>query len=295
MADATIFGLTQETAMTAAARLAVQKTAASTRATSATFALLGGLEVKTSSPTTGNVSPAAGEFHWLDVSGMTANRDFILPVAASIQTGERIGVGLSVGDAGFVLQIKSGAAGDLINGVDHSSTIWSSLFITGEVLIFRCIDGATGNWVVEVDGRIPQAGALSTTTAQTNYTTSAFTQTVLDTEDYDVGDIVDAATNRSITVRRIGRYIVSWGASIASMADGDLIFVAIFDGTSERTRTAGTYFANAAGGDLEARITKTMSLIAGDEVDLRIFHNKGSDGTHSLSDRKPMLAITEII
>ena len=295
MADATIFGLTQETVMTAAGRLAVQETGASTRTTSATFALLGGMEIKTSSPTTGDVSPAAGEFHWLNVSGMTANRQFILPVAANIQTGERCGVGLSVGDASFEFELISGASGDLINGVDHSSTIFTQIFITGEVLIFKCVNGSTGDWVVEVDGRIPQAGAMSTTTAQTNYTTSAFTQTILDTEDYDVGDIVDAATNRSITVRRIGRYAISWGASIASMADGDLIFVAIFDGTSERTRSAGTYFANAGGGDLEARITKTLELVAADEVDLRIFHDKGSDGTHSLADRKPTLNVTEIL
>ena len=295
MADAAIFALTQETIMTAAARLAVQKTAASTRATSATFALLGGLEVKTSSPTTGNVSPNAGEFHWLDVSGMTANRVFVLPVAASIQTGERIGVGLSVGDAGFEFELKSGAAGDLINGVDHSSTPWSQIFITGEVVIFRCINGATGDWVVEMDGRIPQTAKLSTTTAQTNYTTGAFTQSVLDTEDWDVGDIADEATNNSIIVRRAGKYICSWFGGLAAIDDQQRIIAALFDGTSELTRSLSIFVSNAVATTAAASNAETLELADAAEIDLRLWHNKGSDASHDTADNNPRLQVTEVL
>ena len=218
MADATIFGLTQETAMTAAARLALQKTSGATRATSATFALLGGMEVKISSPTTGNVSPAAGEFHWLDVSGMTANRQFILPVAASIQTGERIGVGLSVGDASFEFELISGASGDLINGTDHSSTPWSQIFITGEVVIFRCINGTTGDWAVEHDGRIPCTARIddnSGTAISTTAVTPDFDLTV-----YDVGGIADLANNK-LLFRRAGNYLVAFKHTTEGTIDDD--------------------------------------------------------------------------
>lgn len=207
MADSTIFGLTQETVMTAAARLAVQETASSTRTTSATFALLGGFEVKTSSVTTGDVSPAAGEFHWLDVSGMTANRAFVLPVAASIQTGERCGFGLSVGDATLEFEIKSGAAGDLINGVDHSSTIFTQCFITGEVMIFRCIDGSTGDWVVEYDGRIACTARMDDE-GGTAFTTTE-TSPDFDAAAYDVGGITNLTSNR-FKFRRDGNYIMAF-------------------------------------------------------------------------------------
>ena len=297
MADATIFGLAQETVMTAAARLALQKTSAATRASSATFALLGGLEVKISSPTTGNVSPNAGEFHWLDVSGMTANRAFVLPVAASIQTGERIGVGLSVGDAGFEFELKSGAAGDLINGVDHSTTPWSQIFITGEVVIFRCIDGSTGDWVVEHDGRIPCTARMddeSGTAISTSQVSPDF-----DTADFDVGGIVDLANNK-FTLRRAGNYNLQFGHVTAAVVDDQTYAQSVL-----RFDPGGTpsdmVLQRRHGSGTNERIALELSIIRkfadADEVggELRVETTGNNYTTETTENRRPWLAIMEIL
>ena len=125
MADGAIFDQTQEAALTAADRFLVQQTSAATPSTSATFALMGGMETKVSAPgTTTDTDALVGEFHWLDISSLTTG-DFRLP--ASAQLGERVGVGISVTNAtaGNELELFSNSASDLINGVDHSSTSWS--------------------------------------------------------------------------------------------------------------------------------------------------------------------------
>ena len=297
MADATIFGLTQETAMTAAARLALQKTSGATRATSATFALLGGLEVKTSSPTTGNVSPNAGEFHWLDVSGMTANRAFILPVAASIQTGERIGVGLSVGDAGFEFELKSGAAGDLINGVDHSSTPWSQIFITGEVVIFRCIDGATGDWVVEHDGRIPCSARMDDE-GGTAFTTTATTPD-FDTTQYDIGGLIDLANDKFV-LRRAGKYKVVFGhTSEATVDDTNHVQanVSLDPGGTPVAIAICKLHSSAANLRVSVPVVFTRAFLDADEIGIEIgLGGAGSNYTSGTAENvRPAFSINEVL
>ena len=297
MADAAIFGLTQETVMTAAARLAVQKTAASTRATSATFALLGGLEVKTSSPTTGNVSPAAGEFHWLDVSGMTANRAFILPVAASIQTGERIGVGLSVGDAGFEFELKSGAAGDLINGTDHSSTPWSQIFITGEVVIFRCIDGSTGDWVVEYDGRIPCHARMDDEGGTAVNTTSSTPD--FDASPFDVGGLVDLANDKFV-LRRAGNYLLTFMHLSGSTLDVDeyvLMVIRIDPGGTPANIAEMRLHTTLPNERVSFHATLTRAFADADEVDVQtsVLASGGNYTSDTGENRRPRFSILEIL
>jgi hypothetical protein len=217
MADETIFELTPETAMTAAARFIVQETAATTRATSATFALMGGLEQDTSKNSAADhadIPADAGKLYLINLSALGSDMDITLPVAASVQTGERVGVFITAGNSGsgspitnYELNLYSGASGDLINGVDHSQAVspltpWSKLFITGECVIFRCIDGSTADWIVEYDGRIPCKVRM---TASTDITTnSASTEKVIvfdGTPTFDVGNVSDTA-NGWIVIRR---------------------------------------------------------------------------------------------
>jgi hypothetical protein len=163
--------------------------------------------------TTANFTGVVGTMHGLDIDGMTAARDFVLPTTAA--AGDRIGVFCTTDaptTAAYVLQIKSGATGDLINGTDHSSTIWSALLIKGECLIFRCIDSAGPHWIVEYDGRIPQIARMSLiTTDIATSSASAWTKTNMNSADYARGAILDVATNDTITWRRESYILVSGG------------------------------------------------------------------------------------
>jgi len=66
--------------------------------------------------------------------------------------GDRIGILVSASNASYEL-IVTAASGDTLNGV-AGGTGWSKLFITGEVVVMRCV-AANSPWIVEQDGRIP--------------------------------------------------------------------------------------------------------------------------------------------
>ena len=50
---------------------------------------LGGLEITTASPTTGNIDAAVGKMYITDISGLTANRRFNLPTTANMDVYEQ--------------------------------------------------------------------------------------------------------------------------------------------------------------------------------------------------------------
>jgi hypothetical protein len=114
--------------------------------------------------------------------------------------------------------------------VDHSQAVspltpWSKLFITGECVIFRCIDGSTADWIVEYDGKIPCKCHLRNSTINTDLFVSANTpyQCTYDQSDIDIGDIGDL-TAEDITIRRAGSYTCATGfASADTATDGEII------------------------------------------------------------------------
>src|SRR6056300_1233645 len=124
----TIYELNAETTMTADMQFAFQKTSAATRPKSATFALMGGLELNTTYDTASdhaNITAAVGTLYTIDISAVTTdNLQFDLPDTAKV--GERVGVYITTGDDAFELEIRTAATGSLLNGVDisASSTTW---------------------------------------------------------------------------------------------------------------------------------------------------------------------------
>lgn len=149
-ADSTIFDLSQESSVGADYRFALQKTSAATRATSATFALMGGLENDATYNTDANhadIAAAVGTIYLVDLSNLTSDMDFDLPTAPQI--GERVGVYITDGDDTYDLVIYSGAAGDTIGGdLDCSSIAYRRLRTQGAFFVFRAITTA-GDWVVD--------------------------------------------------------------------------------------------------------------------------------------------------
>jgi len=235
------------------------------------------LENLAASPTTAGVTGVVGTMHLLDISGLTAARDFTLPTTAT--TGDRIGVFCTTDaptTAAYVLQIKSGAAGDLINGVDHSSTIWSSLFIKGETLIFRCINGSTADWIVEHDGRIPVAVRINNTYTHTS--TSLYQEvdfsgaTVIGVSSY-----VNTADD-SFSIRRKGFYLTSFNMSMNFSASAKALAYAAGN-------LGGAYWISytkvvpAANGTVTCTSSDVRELLTSDRCAIEVQQNDSTSET----------------
>lgn len=168
--------------------------------------------------TSGAISAAVNTLYVADMSGWTADRTLTLPTTAAV--GDRIGLMVTVGDADYEWLITA-ATSDTLNGV-AGGTEWSRLFITGEVVILRCVT-ANSAWVVEYDGRIP-ANLVVTgngSTTQSGLSRNAVTQltTVLATVSQNVGDCWDTS-NKRVTARRAGVWHIATSVAVVGMATG---------------------------------------------------------------------------
>lgn len=155
---------------------------------------------------TANVTGVVGTMHIF--SALTADRTFTLPSTAEV--GDVVAVAFPGGSASYEILLKSAGAGDLINGVDCSSTEWSRLFIAGEVVQFRCVSATNPDWVVEQDGRIPSSCRIYLSADSANTNTSGTTPLNTNDSTMDVGGLVYTAGN-GVKVRRAGRYRVESG------------------------------------------------------------------------------------
>jgi len=230
--------------------LVLQNTSAATRPTQVAFSEMGGLVHSDDTITTANLTASVGTLHKVTIAGMTADRDFILPDTAAI--GERVGVFVVDGDDTYVLQIKTAATSSEINGADASSTIWSSVFIQNEVVIFECIKaGGAGDtdWIVVQDGRIPCNSKmyLSTTTTGTPMTASTYVTLPLDTVENDLGDIADI-TNDYFDLRRAGNYVGTVSMQVDTPIVDTLYLTRIIANSVELS--AGPKFQQGAFGDI---------------------------------------------
>ena len=249
MADSAIYDLTQESALNAADRVLLQQTSAATRATSATVALMGLLVPVAASVTTGDHTATVGQCDVLTISGLTAARSWVLPTAA--QVGERCAV-YCVTNApatlASVLQIKTGAAGDLLDGVDHSSTIKTALLIAGESYVVECYDAAGPHWRTVYDGRIPCHSMMRLTTSATGEASATITyptdKSGVWSSDHDVGALSDTSTEK-FTTRRVGRYTLhATGAPTGGMAGTFNVY--IYKNTTDYVVSASSYASSTA-------------------------------------------------
>ena len=209
MADTTIRGLSAGTLAIDTAFVG-QNTGTGTLAEKFDFSAVGGLILASNTLTTANLTATVGTLHQLTIAGLTADRDFILPDTAAV--GETIGLYIVDGDASFEVNIKTAATGSLLNGTDHSSTEWSKVFIAGETMLFRCVNGGGAgdtDWIIQPggDGRTPCVASMylaaddldGMPVDDTNY------QVPLDTSLHDNFSGVITAQEH-ILIRRTGTY-----------------------------------------------------------------------------------------
>lgn len=155
-----------------------------------------------------NTTMAVGALYVVDGATLTADRTYTLPAVAAV--GDRIGVMMSAGSSSYEVLLTA-ASGDTLNAVAGGME-WSRLFITGEVVIMRCVT-ANATWVVEQDHRIAQAAKMYLSTSADGETASTYTRPTAAptpgawTSEFDNANILGTASDR-ITPRRAGRYSV---------------------------------------------------------------------------------------
>lgn len=156
-----------------------------------------------------NLTMQVGVLHCVDISGYTAYRTATLPAVAAVD--DRVGLYISTGDDAYEL-LMTAASGDTVAGI-AGGTEWSRLFITGELVVFRCIVANT-TWVVEQDARIRQKAKMYLSTsadgeAAGTYTlpTSAATPGAW-SDEYDNGNLSDTSNGR-LYARRGGLFTIA--------------------------------------------------------------------------------------
>ena len=205
MADTTIRGLSAGTLAIDTAFVG-QNTGTGTLAEKFDYSVMGGMILASSSANT-NLTATVGTLLQWTIAGITAVRSFILPDTAA--AGEIVGVYIVDGDATEEIAIKTAATGSLLNGVDHSSTAYTNLFIKGEHMAFRCVNGGGAgdtDWIVVEDGRIPCVARMYLGSDDLNFmvTNNTAYQVLVDTSDIDNFSGVDTG-NSHIALRRDGK------------------------------------------------------------------------------------------
>tara|TARA_R110000868_G_scaffold293116_1_gene553610 strand:+ start:672 stop:1559 length:888 start_codon:yes stop_codon:yes gene_type:complete len=202
------------------------------------------LKTSAASVTTADVTGVVNELAYLDLSGLTAARNFTLPAVAAAD--DRVGVYVSAGctTAGRELILKANT-GDTLNGV--SAAEWSRLFITGECVIMRCVVANT-TWVVDYDGRIETVTIISgaTGTDQTAVTRNSYQKmtTVLSTVTVDTSSAWSTGT-KTFTARRTANMDVFASNVVATMQAASELLIRVYKNGSQAASGASAYWAVA--------------------------------------------------
>jgi hypothetical protein len=216
--------------------------------------------------TDADTTMAVGCMYVVDMSAWaTADRTYTLPGTAAV--GDRVGITVSAGDASHELIITA-ASGDTLNAIAGGME-WSRVFITGEVVIMRCV-AADATWMVEYDGRIPQKGLMDLTTASDGNNSNVYyrpTQTSVAgvwTSRIDVGSVVSTA-NDYMLVRRAGNYQVSIGFVPKDTPTTGHAVNARFSLNGSQEESGPSNTANAAAVN-RCAASKLIAMAAGDHV-----------------------------
>lgn len=182
------------------------------------FTLAAQASLETVSGSDAATTMEVGKLYVTDMSAWaTADRTYTLPATAAV--GDRCGVVVSSGNASYEL-LMTAASGDTIEGV-AGGTEWSRVFLTGEVVIFRCVV-ANSAWVVEIDGRI---SCLMTITGSYTHTSTSAGQIIDlagESAETDNAGMLDTA-NDQFVIRRAGQYLTAIQGQISASASGKTV------------------------------------------------------------------------
>lgn len=230
------------------------------------------------SGTDADTTMAVGNIYVTDMSAWaTADRTYTLPATAAV--GDRIGIMVTAGDASHELIIKPNT-GDTING-GSAAAEWSRLFITGEVVILRCV-AADSAWVVEYDGRIPCVAKMQAASAQTGITSGAWTTITQGASGswatpINIGAMIDA-TNHRVVARRAGRYSFTLDGNMTGLDDQKEVLLGVYkNGTGNPLRCARIAASCGVGAGYPQVVgVIVVDAAANDNFAAQILHTHGS-------------------
>ena len=245
----------------------------------------GRLPSSSQSPTTSNPTVTINSQHFINLSGLTANRNFVLPAGA---VGDVITISITEGDADYAM-LLIGASGISING-GSAATEWSRLFITGESVTF--VANSTTNWQVLEDGRIPSVVRMYYSGAAISIPNGVDTQAVLNIKPYDNASMGNTSTY-NVTIRRTNKYILTGGYGYNTVGV-NVARINTWIGTATFFPTANEVSALSTSLPLISCVT-TVSLNVNAVVGLWTFQLSGG----SLNTRPGLeninLAVTEVL
>ncbi len=218
-------------------------------------------------------SMAVGLLYVVDVSALTADRTYTLPATAAV--GDCVGV-LASSTSTTKAVILTSASGDTLDGV-AGGTEWSRLFLAGELVVFRCIV-ANATWVIENDGRKFESCRIDTdgTTASHTSLSSTKISSELATVTANAAGIWDS-TNKRLTVRRTGKYLIHGHFQMASVASAKIVVAQLFKNGSTNIGGGGTSTTPTAGSYPEADVMLFYEITTiGDYIELFVYNGDSS-------------------
>lgn len=252
----------------------------------------GGLTTVLASITTANLTATAGQRDSLDVSGMTANRNWVLPSGGAV--GDEVEVALRVGDDTYALIIigDTGVTITAAGVTTAAATEWSRLFITGESLKF--VKTSTTNWQLVNDGRIPCIAILERQAAQSINDITG-TKIAFDTVNTNRGDMGDITTNDRINIRRANTYVVSGFVSIGAVLDDQEFLEAELYLNGALFKFKRDYVSAAVANRFASpEVIARGTYSAGTYFELYIYHNEGA-AQNTDTTYYPTLAAIEVL
>lgn len=238
----------------------------------------GGLTVSIASVVGSNVTAVEDTQYILDLSGLTANRDFNLPTPSA--AGKRIKVTISAGHGTYALLLKA------------NSTELERIFITNETYEFTSTGTGAANWTITQKDKIHCHAILERQTAQSINNATA-TKVQLATAVANIGNIGDT-TNYKVTCRRAGNYrITLFGSVGAQFEDQEFLEVeAYVNGVLKKFYA--THTSSATGNRYQSpSLTFDIPLAVGDYVEFYLYHNEGA-AQNTDTMYYPQLAVLEI-
>jgi len=235
------------------------------------------------SVTTSDVTGAINTLHYLDISGLTANRYLNLPTPTAI--GQRCVVYISTGSASYSL-IPYNATGNVE---------LARLLINGEYMSFIATDTSVSGWVAEIDGRKPCVARLTYTGSGQSITSGSSTLATLNSSAFDNASICDT-TNSRLKIRRTGRYMLTAGLRFTTTSAAMPRYIL----SIRQTDTAGIFTTmeispNASSLLPGIALATVAEVSEGKTIDLLTFQNSGSSQTTVSTQSYQHLALAEIL
>ena len=225
------------------------------------------------SPTSSNPTVTLNQRHFIDLSGLTANRDFVLPAGA---VGDVIVVSITAGNSSYAMILKGTTSITINNG--PANTEWSRLFITGESVTF--VANSTTNWQVLEDGRIPVLARMHYNGAGFTIPNATTTKAPLNTIKFDNASVCDT-TNNEIKFRRTNKYLLTGGMKYDTLP-ANIARVIAWGGLSGLAQAAEE-IGGLVGTLPTFSLATTTEFFAGDTRQLWLYQTVASGPTYTLS------------